>query len=404
MKKIIPIILLFAALGFAIFLFAPSMMPAEISSSTDQNESPVTEPEKIDPIIEEIADMTIDEKIAQMLIVQPLGQQFTDEMQDQLSTAPYGGYILLGDNMSTLSATRNFVRSLQQSSKTPLIIATDQEGGLVQRLRSISDQKSTYVPAMYELGVKGDLELTKNVGRIMAEEMRVLGINVDFAPDADVFSNPQNAVIGHRSFSADPTTVANMSQALASGLEENGVSACYKHFPGHGNTSVDSHLSLPVIDITREELNESDLIPFKNAIKNHARMIMAGHIAMPKITGDNTPSTLSKEMLTGILRDELGFDGLIVTDGLNMGALSRNYPEEEIYYRAVEAGADLLVLPVSPDLAIQSIKEHIPEERIDESVKRILNFKTNYLLDYTYLDESYFGSDEHAEIIKKISE
>ena len=402
-KTITIVILLLAAISFGAGLFIPKLLSTQKSEPSQQDELPIPEPANEDIVEQAIDEMSLDAKIAQMLIVQPIGQQLTDDMRAQLASAPYGGYILLADNMSSLASTRSYIQSLQQASKTPLIISTDQEGGLVQRLRSVTGQRSTYIPAMYDLGLTGNIELAKEVGRVMAEEMRVLGINVDFAPDADVFSNPNNTVIGRRSFSADPTIVSNMSHSLARGLEENGVSACYKHFPGHGNTSTDSHYSLPVINLTREQLDQSDLIPFKNAITNNARMIMAGHIAMPKITGDNTPATLSKPLLTDLLRNELGFKGLIVTDGLNMGALARNYSEADIYYRAVEAGADILLMPTNPTLAIQSIKEHISEERINESVQRIMQFKSDYLSNYEYLDESYFGSAEHAEIIKQIT-
>ena len=402
-KTIVAVILLSAVLGFCGGFFMPKFLSTKQVTPNQQDEIPIPEPVYLDPVEETISKMTLDEKIAQMIIAQPAGQVISDSMREQLASAPYGGYLLLRDNLSDLESTRNYIKSLQDYAKTPLIIATDQEGGTVQHLRSISNPRSTYVPAMYDLGSIGDTDLAKEVGRVMAEEMRVLGFNVDFAPDADVFSNPNNTVIGRRSFSSDPTVVSNMSYALAQGLEANGVSACYKHFPGHGNTSTDSHYSLPVIDLTREQLDQSDLVPFKNAVDHDARMIMVGHIALPKITGDNTPASLSKVLLTDLLRDEYGYDGLIVTDGLNMGALMQNYSEEEIYYKAVEAGADLLVLPLHPEQAIQSIKEHISEERINESVERILQFKTNYLSNYEYLDESYFGSAEHAEVIQKIS-
>ena len=402
-KKLIVIILLLTVLSFCAGFFVPRYFATQKDEPASQEELPAPDPTGSSQVEEAIDGMSLDAKIAQMLIVQPLGQQLTDDMRTQLASAPYGGYILLADNMSDLASTRSYIQSLQQASKTPLIISTDQEGGLVQRLRAVTGKRSTYIPAMYDLGLTGNTELAKEVGRVMAEEMRVLGINVDFAPDADVFSNPNNTVIGRRSFSADPAVVSNMSYSLARGLEENGVTACYKHFPGHGNTSTDSHYSLPVIDLTREQLDQSDLIPFKNAITNKARMIMAGHIAMPKITGDNTPATLSKSLLTDLLRNELGFDGLIVTDSLNMGALMRNYSEADIYYRAIEAGADILLMPINPALAIQSIKDHISEERINESVQRIMQFKANYLSNYEYLDEAYFGSAEHADIVKQIT-
>ena len=362
---------------------------------------PEPEPER-DPIAEEIKKMTLDEKIAQLLIVQNPGMQISEAEIKRLKTAPYGGYILMENNYGTLSATRKFVKNLQSYSKYPLIISTDQEGGNVQRIQKIQDRAATNIPEMYRVGKTNDVELAKEIGRVMAEEMRVVGINVDFAPDADVFSNPNNTVIGRRSFSEKPEVVAKMSLALAQGLEENGVIATYKHFPGHGDTAIDSHLSLPVIDRTREQLDKEDLVPFKNAIANGAKIIMVGHIALPKITNNNTPASLSKKINTTLLREELGFEGLIVADGVNMGALVNNYPEAEIYYRAINAGVDLLLLPSNPELAISSIKKNVSEERINESVYRILKFKNDCLSNYKYLDDSFFGSAEHQKVVKRV--
>ena len=308
----------------------------------------------------------------------------------------------MGDNYGTLASTRKFVEELQKRAKTKLIIATDQEGGPVQRIANISDRAATNIPDMYSLGSTNDAELAQEVGRVMAEEMRAIGINVDFAPDVDVFSNPNNNVIGKRSFSDNPQVVTKMPMALARGLEENGVVATYKHFPGHGDTAVDSHFNLPIINRSRDELERSDLIPFRNAIENGAKIIMVGHIALPKVTGDNTPASLSGTIITDILRREYKYDSLVVTDAMNMGAITNNYQEWDSYRRAINAGADMLVLPSNPELAIESIKRNVKIERIDEAAYRVLKFKKENLEDYEYLDESYFGSAEHAEVVQRI--
>lgn len=356
------------------------------------------EPE-VDKIQEKLDAMSLDEKVSQMIIPQAPRVTSLEAVSKKLETTPYGGYILMGENYRTLKKTREFIEKMQSMAKTPLIITTDQEGGSVQRVQSITNVQATDIPFMWQVGQTGDTTKAKTIGRVMAEEMRTIGINVDAAPDADVYSNPYNTVIGQRSFSSDPEVVSKMSLALANGLDENGVIATYKHFPGHGNTATDSHSALPVIESTRAELDTTDLVPFKNAIKNGAKIIMVGHIALPNVTGDNTPASLSKKLTTDLLRNELGFKGLVVTDGLNMGALTSNYEDAEIYQMAVEAGADLLVLPTDPELAVQVIKENVDEKRIDESVYRILSFKEKYLSDYTYLDASYFGSDEHKEAV-----
>ena len=396
MKKLFVFLTIIAALagGSAVLILKPwEQKPTEQS---DQQTSP--EPE-IDKIKEKLDSMTLDEKASQLIIAQAPRATLSETTIKKLETAPYGGYILMGDNFRTLSKTREFIEKLQEKSKTPLIITTDQEGGSVQRLQNITNKTPTDIPFMYQIGQTGDLEKAKTTGRVMAEELRTIGINVDTAPNADVYSNPYNTVIGQRSFSSDPEVVAKMSKALASGLEENGVMSIYKHFPGQGSTATDSHSSLPIVETTREELEKSDLIPFKNAIKNDAKIIMVGHIALPNITGDNTPATLSKKMTTDLLRNELGFRGLIITDGLNMGALTSNYDDADIYQKAVEAGADLLLLPTDPELAVSTIKENISEDRINESVYRILDFKEKYLSNYQYLDASYFGSDEHKQAV-----
>ena len=411
MKKLLVILtILTIATGGTVLILRPweqksAEQPASEQITAGQT-SEQTEP-KIDKIKEKLDGMTLDEKVSQLIIaqapqataLQATSRTTSEPTIEKLTTAPYGGYILMGDNFRTLAKTREFVEKLQEKAKTPLIITTDQEGGSVQRIQSITDKTPTDIPFMYQVGQTGSPAKAKTIGRVMAEELRTIGINVDAAPDADVYSNPYNTVIGQRSFSSDPEVVAKMSEALASGLEENGVMPIYKHFPGHGNTATDSHSSLPIIESTREDLENVDLVPFKNAIKNDAKIIMVGHIALPSITGDNTPATLSKSLTTNLLRNELGFKGLIMTDGLNMGALTSNYDDTKIYQMAVEAGADLLLLPTDPELAVNTIKENISEERINESVYRILDFKEKYLSNYQYLDASYFGSDEHKQAV-----
>lgn len=380
----------------------PPRQERVLEQQSDSAPTTKPEPKPVDPIQEQLNAMSLEEKIAQLLIVENKGQTITEAEMSRLKEAPYGGYILMGDNYGTLAGTRKFVEELQKRAKTKLIIATDQEGGLVQRIANISDRAATNIPDMYSLGSTNDAGLAQEVGRVMAEEMRAIGINVDFAPDVDVFSNPNNSVIGKRSFSDNPQVVTKMSMALARGLEENGVVATYKHFPGHGDTAVDSHLSLPVINRSRNELERSDLVPFRNAIENGAKIIMVGHIALPKVTGDNTPASLSGTIITDILRREYKYDGLVVTDAMNMGAITNNYQEWDSYRRAINAGADMLVLPSNPELAIESIKRNVKIERIDEAAYRVLKFKKENLEDYEYLDESYFGGAEHAEVVQRI--
>lgn len=346
--------------------------------------------------------MTLDEKIAQMLVVYYTSDVVDSNLEGILKEVKPGGFILMKENITTYDQTKKFVEDVTSNSEIPMIISIDQEGGTVQRLKGISDVEVTNIPDMYDLGRMNDLDLAYEVGKVMAEEMRTLGINVVYAPTLDVYSNELNTVIGKRSFSEDPQIVSDMGIRLAKGLEENGIIATFKHFPGHGDTEVDSHVSLPIIQKSYDELSSLELIPFKNAISNDAKIMMIGHIALPEVTGDNTPASLSKAIVTDILKGELGYQGLVITDALNMGALTKNYSKGEIYTKAIDAGVDLILMPSGSKQAIEFIKNNISEERINESVEKILKFKYTYLDKDNRLDKSYLGSTEHQEVISKI--
>ena len=298
-------------------------------------------------------------------------------------------------------STKNLVSNLKSNSKFPMIIGIDHEGGNVQRLSNLSDVSVSNVPFMYNVGLKNDTSLTYDIGKVLAEEVRTIGVNVVFAPVIDIYSNPNNTVIGKRSFGNDATLVSNMGNSLSKGLEDNGVISTFKHFPGHGDTDVDSHIDLPVINKSLDELNSLEFIPFKEAIKSGAKIIMVGHIALPKITGDNTPSSLSKTVID-ILKNDLGYKGLVITDGLNMGALTKMHSNEEIAAKAIEAGNDLLLLPVDGVKTVEYIKSSVSEERINESVRKILKFKFEYLNKDNFLDSSYLDNDEHKQIISRV--
>lgn len=346
-------------------------------------------------------NMTIEEKIGQMLIIYDTHDVVNDELIDFINEIKPSGFIINQSNITTLSKTKKYISDLKSNSKIPLIISIDQEGGNVQRLQVLQDKKATYIPSMYELGKTQDTNLAYQVGKVMAEDMRVLGINVVNGPVCDIFSNFNNKVIGTRSFGSDKNLVADMCTSLGKGLEDNGIIAIYKHFPGHGDTIVDSHTSLPVINKTYEEILNNELIPFKKAIETDAKIMMIGHIAFPKLTNEIIPATLSKKIITDLLKNQLGFNGLVMTDALNMGALKNNYTDKEIYVMAINAGVDILLMPNDAYDAVNIIKENISIERINESVKKILLFKYTYIED-NILDESYFNNLEHQKIINKI--
>ena len=360
--------------------------------------------QKTDTVINETAieKKSDEQKVAQLIVATAPRMTISDQLAERLSTAPYGGFIITEVSFGTLASTREFIKNLQEKSAYPLIISVDQEGGNVQRLENITSPKATRIPYASEIGYVGSMDLSRKVGSVVSRELSVVGFNVDYAPVMDVNSNPKNPIIGKRSFSKDPTIVTKMGLAFAEGLAENHVTAVYKHFPGHGDTTVDSHKNLPIVNKTRAELDAIELVPFKEAIKAGAEMIMTAHIALPKITGDNTPASISYKITTDLLRNELGFKGIIITDALNMGALTKNYPDEEIYWRAMEAGADILLMPTDPERAIKSVKEHISEERIDESVRRILHYKLGSMKKWKQLDESNFATAESQAIVDQV--
>ncbi|MBQ7107391.1 MAG: beta-N-acetylhexosaminidase [Clostridia bacterium] len=347
-----------------------------------------------------MSEMTLEEKIAQMLVVQYSGDTVDDKLLDEIQSVQPGGFILFANNITTYEKTEDFVNTLQNNSKIPMIISVDQEGGKVQRIAELNN--ATYIPDMYSLGLTNDYELAYEIGAVMAKEMRTIGINTVFAPVTDILSNKSEKVLGTRSFGSSAELVSKMAVSVANGLEDNGVIATYKHFPGLGATTVDSHESLPVVNKTLDDLKLTELIPYKNAIGNNAKIIMVGHIALPNVTGDKTPASLSKVIVTDVLRGQLGFDGLIITDALNMGALTENYSNKNIYLKAIDAGCDLLLMPENSAEAVALIKNNVSEERINESVKRILIFKLKYLEDYEMLDASFLGCNEHKNIVDKV--
>ena len=364
--------------------------------------------EKIEYTLE---SMTLEEKIGQMMIVFYTAPKMDNTLKSALETVKPGGFILFKENITTYDATLKLIKEIKDMSNIPMFISIDQEGGNVQRLLTLQDKEVSNIPYMYNVGLTDNELIAKEVGQVIAEELRVFGINMDFAPSIDILSNPNNTVIGKRSFGSNSEIVSKMGLALANSLLENGIVPVYKHFPGHGDTYTDSHVSLPIINKSKEELYNLELIPFINAINNGAKVIMIGHLAVPSITGDNTPASLSKILITDFLKNELNYDGIITTDALNMKALTNYYSQEEIYVKAVEAGVDILLMPSSSRECLKAIKKAvdegiITEERIDQSVRKILklkyeNIEENYNV---YLPSSYLNSESHQKVLEKVSE
>ena len=352
-------------------------------------------------------DMTLEEKIGQMLIVYYRASEADSNLVNILNEVKPGGFILFGENFESYEQAKKMIDTINSTSDIPMFMSVDQEGGRVQRIKNLSDVNVTIIPSMNRVGNMNDEKLSYDVGRVVGEELRVFGINMDFAPVLDIYSNVDNTVIGNRSFGNTSEIVTKMGLSFAKGLQSTGVIPVYKHFPGHGDTSEDSHYTLPVITKTKEQLEELELIPFKEAIKNNAKVIMIGHLAVPNITGDNTPASLSKKVINDWLKEELGYKGLVITDALNMGALTNDYSKKEIYVNAINAGVDLLLMPSPSKEAVRIIKEavangEISEKQIDESVLKILELKCDELYKDNKYTKDYLGSTEHQEIISKI--
>lgn len=350
-------------------------------------------------------NLSIDEKIAQMLIVYYIGDEYDENLSNIIKEVKPGGFILMSDNITTYDRTLNFVKGMQNDSDIPMIISTDEEGGSVQRIKGIRDISVTDIPYMYYLGQTKDKNLAYKVGEIIANELRTIGVNLTYAPVMDIYSNPNNTVIGKRSFGSDPNTVYDMATSLKNGIEDNLVNTCIKHFPGHGDTETDSHFEIPIINKTLVELENSDLLPFIKSI-NDTNMIMVGHIALPKITNSSIPASLSKEIVTDILKNKYNYRGLVITDALNMRSLTNNYSDKEIYTMAINAGVDLLLMPNGSKNAIKYIKEAIDDEEIDintinESVRKILTYKYSNIKE-NYLDKSYLNKNEYSNVLNQI--
>ena len=339
-----------------------------------------TQPESKEEVIQELIDgFSAEEKVGQLLMADfrqnADGTGMTElsaEAKKAIAAYHIGGVILFAENLDTAEQTKALTADLQKAADVPVFIGIDEEGGLVSRLKKSNIPHET-IPAAAEIAdaaAAGD-----TIGRELSE----LGINVDFAPVADVNTNPKNPVIGTRAFSSDPNTAAQKVGQFIAAMEQTGVSACAKHFPGHGDTEMDSHKGETYVEHTLERLREVEFVPFREAIAQDVDFIMAGHIKTPNATTDDRPATLSEEML-GILREELGYEGLIITDAMNMGAIVEEYGSGESAVLAVQAGADIVLMPADLEEAAEALTAALrngtlTEERVDKSLSRILSLK-----------------------------
>lgn len=353
----------------------PSPVPTPAPTPTPE---PTPTP---DPVAEALAAMTTQEKVGQLLVAGILGTEPDEDAVQAIRDDQVGGIILFGRNVESAGQLVELTNGLKtiNGDYVPLFLCVDQEGGRVDRMPPEVDD----LPTAYDYIAVGGDPLER--GEVLAAQCAAFGFNLDFSTCLDIWSNPDNTVIGKRAYGSDPDTVTRAGLAVDEGLSQGGVIPVAKHFPGHGDTSVDSHVDLPVVNRTLEELEEFELIPFRAAIETGVPAVMVAHILMTQLDPD-LPASLSPKVVTGLLRQELGYEGVVCTDDLTMGAISHTYGMGEAAVLAVEAGCDLLLvcheadnLTAARDALLAAVDSgRISMERLDESVYRILSLKGEY--------------------------
>ncbi|WEK53164.1 MAG: beta-N-acetylhexosaminidase [Candidatus Cohnella colombiensis] len=324
-------------------------------------------------------DLSLKEKIGQLFMCGFDGLEPTAGIKGLIQEYAIGGVIYFRRNLAHAKQTMQLSNKLQQEARTPLFIAIDQEGGMVVRL----EEGVTVMPGAMAQGAAANRELTREAAKWSGAELREIGINMNFAPCMDVNNNPNNPVIGVRSYGENPEFVGEMGVAAIAGYKDSGVAAVAKHFPGHGDTAVDSHYALPVVAHSIDRLNQVELVPFRQAIQNQVDAIMTAHVVFPAYEPLEVPATLSQRILTGLLRDQLGFEGVIVTDCLEMNAISETIGVARGAVEAIKAGADLILVSHRLDrqvAALEAVMEavmigEITEARIEEAALRIWKLK-----------------------------
>lgn len=366
------------------------------TESIPQTEEPeATETQTVvDPLVEQAAQivsgMTLEEKVAQMFFITPealtgYGQVTVagDATNEAYQKYPVGGLIYNSQNLVDIDQTKTMMAKMQQYADSrislPVFLGVDEEGGSVTRIASNEAYGLTNVDNMSDIGATGDTQNAYQAGVTIGTYLSDLGFNLDFAPVADVLT-VSDSVIGNRSFGTDSELVASMALSELQGLESMGIQGVVKHFPGHGGVSGDSHSGAVSTDKSLEELFASELVPFQRAIDGGAEFLMVGHIAAPNVTGDDTPASLSKVMITDVLRTQMGYQGVVITDAMNMTAITANHAADEAAVLAVNAGADMILMPEDFGKAYNGVIDAvnngtIEEYRINEAVVRIVKAK-----------------------------
>ena len=414
----------------------PEQRPVEAPTQEVEEPQPTTELAPIGPALiaqtedegwveRTLTGLTLRQKVGQLIMpwvlgdFAPEGSPSHDRILEYIEDQGIGGVIMSVGSPTEVAAKLN---DFQAHSNIPLLVAADLETGAGFRMRgavhmpgTIELGGATDFPSLMAVGATGDPQLAYEMGRITAREARAVGIHIPFAPVLDVNNNPDNPIINVRSFGENPEEVAGLGAAFVRGVQENGAIATGKHFPGHGDTEIDSHLGLPVIPHSRARMDSVELFPFARAIEAGMGAVMTAHISVPSLDGGvGDPSTLSSAVLTDLLRNEMEFDGLLFTDAMDMSAISRAHSPEEASVRAIEAGADVILMPPSVERAVEGIavaveSGRIDASRIDASVRRILETKKQMGLDTdraVQIDQigQVVGIPAHTQVAAEIAE
>lgn len=366
-----------------------------VTTSKPQNELSFSAQDTLD-------SMSLKEKIGQLFIVRPESLDFSlnskqvhdphqygltncnENMLSALKDYPVGGIVMFSKNITSPSQIQSFIHNFQKNSDIPLFMGVDEEGGQVSRIASTNGFQVKKYKSMTEIGDTNNPDNAKNVGIEIGKYLHEYGFNLDFAPDADINTNPHNPIIGTRSFGSDPQLVGKMVSAAIEGFHSSDIMTCIKHFPGHGDTQTDTHLGYASTNKNWQEMLKCEMIPFQMGIEAKTDMVMVSHITAVNVSSDQLPASLSYEMITEKLRHELNYDGIVITDSLAMQAITKQYNSKETAIKTIQAGSDILLMPDNYKEAFDGLMNAvkngiIDEQQIDQSVLKILQLKEKYL-------------------------
>lgn len=369
----------------------PSYTPSETPAQTAQEQIGMSREDAVYAAMDYLKTMSLEEKVGQLFVVN-LEQlddsrgdfyehrKITEQMKENLQKYHVGGVILFSRNIEKRKQTKRLIRRLQKNAGTSLFISVDEEGGDVARIGNNEKMKTTKFPTMEEIGQRENADYVYDMAATIGKEIGELGFNVNYAPVADVKTSELNKEIGTRSFGADPEKVSEMVDAYIQGLKSQNICTTLKHFPGQGSSSGDTHQGSVDIDSSIVSLRKTDFKPFKAGIESGADFIMVSHISVSKVTESSEPASMSDLIMTTILREELGFEGIIITDAFDMASITDNYTAGEAAYGSFKAGADIILMPQNLEEAYKAVLEKAQEDedmekRLDDSVLRILQLK-----------------------------